>query len=245
MENEQMVEKQSGQVASTGPVTIDDVRTALGDVAPGDTNAGKLRTILGRGSYGTIQKHLDALRAQRIAAAQPAAEQSIPKAPAEAVEMLWAAAWGAAQTKTLARLEALSAERDGLFSLSQAHTADIASLTEQIDTLEGTLQSQAEALKAAQETAQAEIQSAKDALQVQADELAATKEALAKAHSDAEQARALAVRDAQIERQTMQMTIDRLTEQLSQARALDIARAMQPAAPAAAANVQPNTKEKK
>ena len=176
-------------------------------------------------SLGTIQKHLDALRAQRIAAAQPAAELNVPKAPAEAVEMLWAAAWGAAQTKTLARLELLSAERDGLLMQTQAQAQDIVSLTEQLDTLDASFQVQAEALRVAQQSALAEMQAAKDSLQAQADELAATKAALAKAQSDSEHAAALAVRDAQIERQTMRMTIDRLTEQLSEVRALHIVQA--------------------
>jgi len=254
-ENEQPV------VASTGPVTLEDVSRALGDMSPHDTNANRLRAILRRGSFTTVQKHLDTLRAQRIAAAQPAAEQSAPKAPAEAVEMLWAAAWNAAQAKTMGRLESLSAERDGLVAKSQAQGADIASLVEQLDTLEASLQSQAEALKAAQESALAEAQSAKDELQVQADVLAETRAELAKAHSDAERAvqvaaatlakaqsdaehaAALAVRDAQIERQTMQHTIERLTEQLSESKALHIANAMQQVKPAPQS--APNTTDDK
>lgn len=114
-----------------------------------------------------------------------------------------------------------------------------------MDTLEGTLQSQAEALKVAQETAQGEIQSAKDELQVQADLLTETRAALAKAQSDAAAAATLAARDAQIERQTMQMTIERLTEQLSESKALHIARAMQPAAPVPSVQPEAPTKEKK
>lgn len=215
-------------IAATGPVTIDDVRQALGDTPPGDTNANKLRAIIGRGSFATIQKFLEMLRAERIAAAQPAAEQGVPKAPDDAVAMLWAAAWGAAQTKTLTRLEALSAERDGLITQTQAQTADIAALAEQLDTLEGSFQSQAAALTAAQQSAIAEVESAKDALQVQADLLATTKAELEKTRTEAQHAAALAVRDAEIERQTMQRTVERLTEQLSESKAMHMAYAMQP-----------------
>lgn len=234
----------------TGPVTLDDVKQALGDTAPADTNANKLRAIIGRGSFATIQKHLETLRAQRIAAAQPAAEQSIPKPPQEAVEMLWAAAWGAAQTKTLARLESLSGERDGLLAQSQAQAADIASLAEQLDTLEGSFQSQAAALAAAQQSAMAEVEAAKNALQGKADELAAVQAALAKAISDAAHAAELAARDAVIARQNMQSVIDRLTDQLSESKALHIAQATQPAppatpAPAPAVPAQTPAKEKK
>ena len=45
----------------TGPITIDDVRQALADfrLNPSSTNAGAIRKIIGRGSYATVQKHLD------------------------------------------------------------------------------------------------------------------------------------------------------------------------------------------
>ena len=208
-----------------GPVSLDDVKQALGDTAPADTNAGKLRDLIGRGSYSTIQRHLDALRAQRIAAAQPAADQSIPKPPPEATEMLWAAAWGAAQTRTLARLETLSAERDGLLAQATAQAADIGALTEQLDTLEASFQSQAAALTAGQESAQAEVQAATDAMERQAVEMASVTAALEAARRDAAHAAELATRDAQIERQTMLATIDRLGQQLADSKALQIVQA--------------------
>ena len=52
-----------------GPVTFDDVRSALGDTDPNSTNAGALRRTLGRGSLSTIQKHLDAIRSEGAAQA--------------------------------------------------------------------------------------------------------------------------------------------------------------------------------
>ncbi|MBK6559920.1 MAG: DNA-binding protein [Comamonadaceae bacterium] len=46
----------------SGPISLADVRQALADTDPSGTNAGALRKIMGRGSYPTIQKHLDAIR---------------------------------------------------------------------------------------------------------------------------------------------------------------------------------------
>ena len=41
----------------SGPITIDDVRLALGETDPSTTNANKIRQIIGRGGFTTIQKH--------------------------------------------------------------------------------------------------------------------------------------------------------------------------------------------
>jgi hypothetical protein len=235
---------QEQQTTVGGPITLDDVRQALGETSALDTNASKIRTIIGRGSFATIQKHLDTLRAQRVAAAQPAAEQSIPKAPQDAVEMLWAAAWGAAQTKTLARLEALSAERDGLQATTAAQAADVSALTEQLDTLEA----QAEALASAQTKADAIASELAAAAAVKsaghAQELAFAqaetthvKEAAAHAAELAQRDTLLAQRETEIKLQAHQSTIDRMTEQLADLKALHIV--------AATAHPAPVTKEPK
>ena len=47
-------------------ITKDEVMAVLGDADPMCTSAAKLRRVLGRGSFATIQKHLDAIRATRI-----------------------------------------------------------------------------------------------------------------------------------------------------------------------------------
>ena len=46
-------------------VTKDEVMAVLGDADPMSTSAAKLRVALRRGSFETIQKHLDAIRATR------------------------------------------------------------------------------------------------------------------------------------------------------------------------------------
>lgn len=151
------------------------------------------------------------------------------KSSSYAVEaMLWAAAWGAAQTKTLARLEALSAERDGLQATTAAQAADVSALTEQLDMLEVQAQAHAQALATAQATAQDLATAAAAQAAAQAQALTTAKSDIARVTEAAEHAAELAVRDAKIERQTMQMTIERLTDQLSESKALHIAQAMKP-----------------
>ena len=103
---------------ATGPVTFDDVVRAIGDGDPGETNAAKLRTIIGRGSYATIQKHLDAIRSRRAQALQPA-EIKTPEAPPELLSM-WGAAVAVAVAQVRTRLDSVVQDRD---SLAQALTS--------------------------------------------------------------------------------------------------------------------------
>lgn len=228
---------QEQQMTATGPVTLDDVRNALGETSAFDTNASKIRSIIGRGSFATIQKHLDTLRAERIAAAQPAAEQSAPKAPQDAVELLWAAAWGAAQTKTLARLESLSGERDGLYATTAAQAADLLALTEQLDTLDTQSRVHVEALAAAQAAAAEQAASAGSQAAAQAAALTAVQSEIARLVEASAHAAERAALTAQVERQTLQSTIDRMHEQLAELKALHIV--------AATATAHPTAKTKK
>ena len=66
------------------PVTLADVQAALEQmgVDATATNAATIRETLGRGSYRTIQKHLDALRAAMM---EPETEivETPPEAPKE------------------------------------------------------------------------------------------------------------------------------------------------------------------
>ena len=210
---------------STNYVGLEDVRQALvdmGNVSPFNTNAGKVRDKIDRGSNGTVQKHLVFLRNQLIAAAQPQAEQSVPKPPQDAVEMLWAAAWGAAQTKTLARLESLSAERDGLQATTAAQTADLYALIEQLDTLTSQVQVHAAALEQAHSAAVEKTAAASTQAAAQTQALAAVQAELAHVTEASEHAAELAIRDAQIQRQSLQSIIDRQSDQLGELKALRI-----------------------
>lgn len=135
---------------TTGPVTFDDVRAALGEQDPATTNAGALRKLLGRGSLSTIQKHLDSLRAQ---AAQPAEEVvgEVPKPPADLLQGLWAHAWAAAQamvqtalSTAQAKAESLAvalgmAQQDAVAAQSEADQArdDLVAVVSRLEGLEG------------------------------------------------------------------------------------------------------------
>lgn len=120
--------------ASSARITIDDVRTVLDGIDPNTTNAGKVRNILGRGSFETIQKHLNTLRAEKAAAAMPpVAADAIPTLPTEAAQAMWVAAWTAAQVQVMARSEKLAAERDAALSKLETMGQDVAGYVATVD----------------------------------------------------------------------------------------------------------------
>lgn len=208
--------------AAAGPVTLDDVRNALGETSALDTNASKIRFIIGRGSFATIQKHLETLRTQLVAAVQPQAATDTPIAPADLVGAVWSAAWASAQVLTLARLEKLSAERDGLQATTDAQASDLSSLTVQLDTLEAQAQAAATALTTAQAAA-AELAAATAAeAAAQALALTAAQAEIAHVTEAAAHAAELAALTAQVERQALQSAIDRMHDQLGELKALHI-----------------------
>ena len=132
--------------APTGPITLADVRHALADIDPNSTNAGALREIIGRGSYATIQKHLDAIRVSR-APVVPVAPGSTPPPPADAAAAIWGAAWAQAQMLTLGRLEAVTAERDSAQALVETLSKDISTLASEIDSKTAAFEVQTDALE--------------------------------------------------------------------------------------------------
>lgn len=117
---------------TTGPVTFDDVRAALGDQDPAATNAGALRKLLGRGSLSTIQKHLDALRAQAVQPAAPEAGE-VPKPPQDLIQGVWAHAWAAAQAMVQTALAAAQAKAEALAHLLGIAQADAVAAQQEAD----------------------------------------------------------------------------------------------------------------
>lgn len=228
-------------IIKTGPITIADVLSAIGGGSPFETNAGAIRKILKRGSNQTIQGILVDLRKQALVALQPPSDLPIPKPPAEIVDVLWTAAVHAAQVKTLARLESLSAQRDGLELTMKAQIGDIDSLTAQVDTLGHELEEAqdeitagAEAFKASLETARSETAAQSqetDRLRKELEEVktratadaAAAADELSTAKADAARAADLAEMKLTIERQALQVVINNLTHQLSDSKALAMA----------------------
>ena len=80
-------------------VTIEDVRAALGDTDPASTNANAVRSVLGRGSFATIQRHLETLRSERAESVSTVNnEVQLPKPPADLINQIWSAAWNAAES---------------------------------------------------------------------------------------------------------------------------------------------------
>ena len=122
-------------------VTIDDVRTVLEGTDPNQTNASKVRVMLGnRGSFETIQKHLNTLRAELTAAAMPpVSADAVPAVPTEAAQAMWAAAWAAAQVQTLRRAEQLAGEREAVLLKLETMGQDFAGMLATVDEQAGEL----------------------------------------------------------------------------------------------------------
>lgn len=204
--------------ANTGPITLDDVRQALADTDPTATNAGALQKLIGRGSNATVQKHLDAIRAERAPA--PVAPGQTPAAPADAIAAVWAAAWAQAQVHTLGRLEIVTAQREQLAGKVAQLGQDLAAAQAQVDESAAA----GAALSAATDAA---LANADAAAADGAAELAAAKQALEATKIDFERLKAesqaslaLAQKDAANAALTLQSTIDRLTDQVGELKSL-------------------------
>lgn len=212
------------EATTSGPITLDDVRVALGNTDPFATNAGALQKIIGRGSNATVQKHLESIRAE-LRPPVEVAPGSIPKAPADAVDAMWAVAWSAAQVHTLSRLEKVTSEREQLAAALAQVTQDREGQGRVIDELTSAAATAATEAAATLAAAQGEReQLAADLAKAQADAAAATlasNMALERAKTDfeslkmASEARvAVMTRDAEIAAKTMQGTIDELNRQI-------------------------------
>ena len=215
-------------------LTLDDVRAALGDTDPTQTNAGKLRAILGRGGMNTVQRHLDTIRAElRAAALQPLTASTVPPMPADMAAGLWAQAYAAAETLLRRRLDAVTAERDGLEDDVAQRRADALAMADDLDAAEArAAAAAAEALQAAEATqvALASAEALSEALKaaeqrvlaVQAD--AAHAAQLAQAQHAAELQRV--EHDREVERATLQASLDRAGQR--HAEALSLLRDLRP-----------------
>lgn len=195
------------QTTTTGPITLADVRAALADTDPNTTNAAKLQKIIGRGSLATVQKHLEGIRAE-LAPVAPVAPGAAPAAPADAVAVIWGAAWAQAQALTLGRLEAVTVERDALAALTKTQAADLAALASEVDAGAETV---ATALADKQELEGKLlqiIQSSGAALQGHKAEIERLTDELERVQTAAQTAAALAERDRVIAAASMQSALD-------------------------------------
>ena len=212
------------QAPATGRVTIDDVRTVLEGADPNQTNASKVRALLGgRGSFETIQKHLGTLRAElAAAAAPPVAADAVPALPAETAQAMWQAAWVAAQVQTMKRAELLASERDAALLKLETMSQDLADQVQTMDAQAGELERAAAAVAAVQAAHLADLEKSKADLAVAAadraqvvQELERTRQELAQARADAAHAAEL----AESGRVMMREELARLTDQVGELKA--------------------------
>lgn len=213
------------QAPATGRVTIDDVRTVLEGADPNQTNASKVRALLGgRGSFETIQKHLGTLRAElaAAAAAPPVAADAVPALPAETAQAMWQAAWVAAQVQTMKRAELLASERDAALLKLETMSQDLAAQVQTMDAQAGELERAAAAVAAVQAAHLADLEKSKADLAVAAadraqvvQELERARQELAKVQADAAHAAEIAAAG----RELMRQELARLTDQLGELKA--------------------------
>jgi len=206
------------QNSAAGPLTLDDVRTALGDTDPRTTNAGALRARLGRGSTSTIQKHLEKLRSDLVPALP--VDTETPSAPADAVAAIWSAAWSAAQAQTLGRLNLVTLERDTARERVALLESDLFAATSELDqtvdtlagtqsTAETTLQAERASAAAAQLTATEQIAGLRAELSV----ALANYERLTVSSAHSEE---LARRDAELRERAHQQDREHLLNQIAE-----------------------------
>lgn len=219
--------KNPGPRSSEGPIAYADVLAHVptdenGVLQPNATNAGVIRAQLGRGSTSTVQKHLDAIRAELEAAAAPQPAGTTPTAPADAVSAIWHAAWSAAHADMMGRIDRVTVERDQARARVEVLTADRDAATAEADDQ----RDQAQAAIAARDQAQAALQTREAELLAKVDAEAKARAeaeaALAREREQAKHAAELMAREREIERQALQGQIERLQERVAELRALEI-----------------------
>ena len=225
---------------TTGPVTFDDVRQALGDQDPAQTNAGALRKLLGRGSLSTIQKHLDTLRTQAV---QPAVQEvgEVPKPPQDLIQGVWAHAWAAAQALVQTALAAAQTKAEALGQALGIAQADAVAAQQEADQARdelGAVQARLDGLEGQHADAVNRMQDAHQ------EQVLALRAGLSEAREQAEQARhALDVAKARHEADLalLRGELDRQVSQLADLRAaLQVRPAPAPLAAVAAGQTAPD-----
>lgn len=207
-------------VATKNPqVTFEDVRLAVGESDPNSTNASKIRAELGRGSFATIQKHLEILR-ESLRQAENFDTTLHPPPPGDLVNALWGTAYSYASNMFHTQHERLWLQRDHLTLELAMIRQDFDSVLERVDNVEQEL-ADACAVRDSSVAVLVDAQSDLKALQASFDQftekcaLEASQAALAAANEVQ-----LLQRDRTIERQSMQATVDALTGQVGELKSL-------------------------
>lgn len=208
------------------PITYENVVFALGDLNPVKTNAAALRLKLGRGSLGTIQRHLNTIRIEHEKTAETVTVlRDTPPAPPEALA-IWPLAYSAAVAQVRERLDAIVEQRDRLVENEKNARDDMAMLATEIESLEAEVttaaasavsleqQTAASAEKAALELSTALTEAAL-ALQHEKDSAEAMQALLSDKLSEALHKGEIEELKSQAAIQTLQAALDRLVGQLA------------------------------
>jgi hypothetical protein len=154
-------QQQTPSTGNTGPVTIEDVREALGETDPRHINASTVRQIIGRGSLSTIQKHLYTLRQRTGEAGDASQNIEAPEAPEapNALRVMWEAAYGLALASVQDRLIRAHERIAHLESVNQAQCEEIEAMAELVDQTKADCDlARSEAMEARQAQAKAEAE---------------------------------------------------------------------------------------
>lgn len=216
-------------------VTLDDVRQQLDTLAldARKTNASVIQKALGRGGMGTVQKHLDTIRAE-LDAPMPKLDGEIPPTPKEVADAVWRAAYTTTQALGLAALGAALLERDDARMKLERALGDVSAWEAAKDEADAAAAA-AEAAKAEAEAKAAEATVAVEAARIALEALEEARavgvskavESASKAATDAAAALAavhaqheLAISHAETRIATLQGQLDRVNDQLAEVKSL-------------------------
>lgn len=110
-------------------VTLEIVRSTIGEGDPNQWSAQKLLETIGSGSKRTHQKYLDAVRTEYARAALPQLGESdvVPAMPKDLGDAFWRQAWTMAISKSATYITQLTLQRDALKVQLETAQADIES----------------------------------------------------------------------------------------------------------------------
>ena len=168
----------------TGRLTEQEIVEAILKVAGAGlkTNASAVRKHLGRGSNETIQKVLNRMKEEALAATRFKQNDELPDMPQDEMQALWRAAANAALRGSFERLAKLQTERDEFFEKFSDCSAELNAANEQIDGMREEILRNSEEAALAAEVFVGDIASLRAEIQKKDDEctlkLNASKEAI-------------------------------------------------------------------
>ena len=233
MTTENQTQDQAVPTGRAAIVTIDDVRATLDSLKldARKTNASVIQKALGRGGMGTVQKHLDAIRSE-LDQPVPVLDGEIPPTPKEVADAVWRAAYSATQSLGLAALSTALLERDDARAKLESALGDVVvweAAKDEADTAAAVAaKAEAEAKAVAAEAAAEASKMALEASEAgRAADAQAAQDRAAQANIDAATAMAAVKSAHEVEMShaetkivTLQATIDRLVNQLSDVKSL-------------------------